>query len=544
MTKKAGTIFFCLVLVAIVVGVYWPITRTFYQQDEWLGYGLFLSKGSGFITQTAGGILGIIFGQGRILTNLLYFIFFKYSPLNVFPVSIFAISLHITNTLLVFYLAIKFFKNYKYAFLAALFFALNSISQNSITWAAASIDTLPSMTLILVALICYFKYLDQFKTKYLFISFLLIYASLFFKETGIFLLLLLPILSLIFKKYSLPGFVKAYWYFFFSVIVVVAFRMFQFMYMPRPEALFLTGSSKYFFDTLVIRSVLYPLTSFSLTFVPSESFVWFARYIENVYYPFFMPQEFILIAQTVVLDLLAIILSFSLFTVIFMFARKSSGIEKKTISFYVILMLSSFLPYIIIGKNYAYLESRYFYLATFTGAMILGWLLKRIVQETKLIYLKFLFLFIFICFLGIHIGFLRSYVSSDVVVSQERISFLDQMLLQVPTLSANKNVFYISSDQDYYVEGNKVPFQEGFGYTLMTIYYKSGKIPKELFDGQYLFDIGGQGYKEAGGHGFGYFTDAAKLKQFIKQRGVTVISLYYDSKKRELRQSDPSVLMR
>ena len=121
MSKKSSSIA-SILLVFVIIIVYWGIAKTFYQQDEWLGYGLYLANGPKMILQNSGGILGVIFGQGRILTNLLYFLFYKYFPLNVLPIAVFAITFHIVNTLIVFFLAKKLFKKTLPAFLGSLFF--------------------------------------------------------------------------------------------------------------------------------------------------------------------------------------------------------------------------------------------------------------------------------------------------------------------------------------------------------------------------------------------------------------------------------------
>ena len=165
-----------ILLTLLIVTIYFPLTKTFYQQDEWLGYGLYLAKGSGMILQSTGSILGIVLGQGRILTNLTYFVFHTYFPLNVYPIAIFAISFHIINTLIVFFLARKIFKSNLSAFLGSMFFAVNSVSQSAITWTAASINTLPSTTLILIALTFYFRFLENDRKKWLVLSFVFIYV--------------------------------------------------------------------------------------------------------------------------------------------------------------------------------------------------------------------------------------------------------------------------------------------------------------------------------------------------------------------------------
>lgn len=526
-----------LVLSIIIILIFGGITKTFYQQDEWLGYGLYLAKGPGMIMQSTGGILGIIFGQGRILTNLLHFLFYKYSPLNVLPIAVFAITLHIINTLIVFFLAKKLFKKILPAFLGSLFFALNSVSQSAVTWPAASINTLPSTALILIALIFYFRYLESFKEKWMILSFVFVYLSLFFKETGVFLFLILPLFSVMYRPQNIRTFIRRYWYYLLATFLIVSFRIWGFKSEPGQVALFLTGSSQAYWQTLLTRAVLYPLTSFSLTFVPSEPFLWFARSLSKIYYPFIMPQQFILIAQTVVLDLLALGLTFIIFILIYFLAMRSAKAERKHIGFFVGFMLFSFLPYIVIGKSYAYLESRYFYLPTFAAAMIIAWFAKKIFEKVKAPFLKLLFFLLLVYFLGVHFKYLENNIAGEILISQERKSFLSQLSKRVPNLSQDKNVFFITSDRNYYVEGNKIPFQQGTGYTLMAWFYSPGKIPQNLLKEGYLYDIGAQGYREEDGRGFGYFFDtpalmaAAKDNKFDKK---SIYALSYDSKKQVL----------
>ena len=526
------SLIYCIFLSLIIIAAFWRITQTFYQQDEWLGYGLYLAKGAGMIMQSTGGILGVILGQGRILTNLLYFLFYKYSPLNVFPIAIFAIIFHIINTLIVFFLAKKLFKKILPAFLGGLFFALNSVSQSAVTWPAASINTLPSTALILIALIFYFRYLESFKEKWMVLSFAFVYLSLFFKETGVFLFLILPLFSLVYKKQSIGVFVKRYWYFLAATFFIVVYRIWGFKSEPNQVALFLTGSSSAYWQTFLTRAFLYPLTSFSLTLVPSEPFLWFARSLSKIYYPFIAPQQFNLIVQTIVLDLLAVLLSAIIGFFSLPLFKISDPKIKKNIVFWFVFLFASFLPYIIISKSYSYLESRYYYLASVAWGIIFAWTFVLIEKRVKMQLFKVLAVLFYVLFIFTHTRIVISDVGKLVTESQTRVSFLSQISSIVPTLTNDRNIFYITGDSDFYLPGNKVPFQQGFGYTLMSLYYDSGKIPKELLSNGYLFEIGGEGYKEVSGKGFGYFSDKNVMKDTLSKYNVgpTITYFYYDSK--------------
>lgn len=540
--KNLEAIIFCLVLTMVCFTVYFPLTKTFYQQDEWLGYGLYLAKGAGIILQSSGGIWRIILGQGRILTNLLLFIFYKFWPLNVVPIALFAILMQSINVLLVFFLSKRIFKKSIPAFLGSLFFAVNSVSQSAIIWPAASLNTLPSTTFILVSLVFFFKYLDNLNKKWLVLSFLLIYSSLFFKETGVFLFFLLPLFAFYYKKQGILSFVKTYWYFFIATFLIVVYRIWGFKSEFGQEALFITGSSKYFFDSIAIRAILYPLTSFSLSIVPPDIFLNFARYITNVYYPFIPEGQFILIAQTVVLDLLAISLSSAIGFLSLYLLKISEPKTRKNIVFWLIFILASFLPYIIISKSYSYLESRYYYLAAAAWAIIFAWLFHLLFERIKNIPIKIVAVALFAYFLFVHISTLYSDIRSLVNLSQSRIQIINQIKELDPTLTNSKNIFYITGDTDYLLPGNKVPFQQGVGFTLMTIYFKSGKIPKEFLNSNYLFEIGSQGYRESNGYGFGYFSDKSEVKGFLKRSDISITSLYYDSNKETIEVLDPSFL--
>lgn len=533
MRKNWKLFLYCLISVGVIIILYFSLTKTFYQQDEWFGYGLFLARGPGLILQSAGGIWGIIFGQGRIFTNLLLFLFYKYFPLNVFPIAVFAILLHAVNVLIVFYLARKLFKKTLPAFLGSLFFAVNSVSQSAIVWPAASINTLPSTTLILIAIYFFFKHLESLKQKWLGLSFLFIYVSLFFKETGIFLFLLLPIFAFFYKKQNFLSFLKTYWYFFTTTFLIVVFRIWGLKSVSGPEALFLTGSSKYFFDSIAVRSLLYPTTSFSLAIVPPVVFLNFARYITNVYYPFIPEDQFILVAQTVVLDLLAVILSAVIGFASMQLLKISDPKIRKNIIFWFIFLLSSFLPYIIISKSYSYLESRYYYLASAVWAVIFAWIADLIIRKLKLKYIKYTLLAIFILFLYVHVQTVRTDIIKLVVESQVRIGILNQIRDIKPKLEGKKNIFYVTGDTDFYLPGNKVPFQQGFGYTLLAFYFPKSGYPSAVLNNTELFEIGKEGYYETDDYGFGYFSDLESLKKVVGQNMIyknSIVALYYSSK--------------
>lgn len=528
--KKEDKIAFLLIL-GFGILIWNPIFKIFYQQEEWLGLGHIFIEG---IKHPFVGVnfIQFIFGEDRSLARILGMIFFGYFRLNTFPAAVLSLFLHTVNSYFVFLLANKLTKNTLTSFLAGIIFLVSSVASNTVFWFGTSIGTLPATTLILSACFIYFNYLEKEKSKFLVLTFLLLYISLFFKEIGVYLFILFPLASLLFKKTKISTFFHIWWPFIAFFFAYLGVRIIELKSVQSEQALFLTGTSSHFISTLVVRAVLYPLTSFSLQFIPPQPLLVFARFFTNTYYPFYSPEEFNLIVQTAVLDLFAVGLSLVFLNVVFQWIKILGKVQRNYMIFLILSSLLSFLPYIVISKSFSYLESRYYYLSLVFGSIIVSWFITY--------FLRFRYLFIklvaagaILSFLFWHSSILIKDIKQGVGVSNERRGFILQLKTIIPTLKENKNIFYITSDQDYYVLGNKIPFQGGVGYTLMVLYYDSKKIPSDFLAKDYLFVIGSEGYQESGDLGFGYFSKLDSLKKAVKANNLSkdiIIGLYYDSK--------------
>lgn len=527
------------ILSLVIVLVFGKLPQTFYQQDEWHGLGLALGEGINSVFNGVASPLDFLFVKGRILASFTYFLFATYLPLQNTPLAILAITLHISATFLVFVLIRKFIKKSSiFSLLGAIFFAVNAVSHGAVTWPAIAINAVTSTVLVLLAMLFFFRYLNYPKSRWLLFAGLMIYISLWFKETGFYLFLLLPLAALLFRKYSPVSFLKTYWAFFLPFILIVAYRVVDLKFRTAPANLYITGANENFFSTILLRSVLYPLTSFSLMFVPGDQFLSFARAVLRQVYPFFTSSaQNILIAQTVVLDLLAVVLTLLIILSVILLLQKDKSESKKIILFWLAFTFMSFLPYVLIGKDFSYLESRYYYLSMVGGAFLFAWVIKRlwVIFNPRIFYLSVLPLVVF--YLVFHASVVYGAINEQVRLSNIRKNFIVQLKELVPSLEAKKNVFYITSDQNYWADGNRIPFQQGSGFTFMVLYSQTGKIPKEFLKNEYLSEIGSQGYKEFGDLGFGYFWDGEQMNKALKDNKLSkdsVIRLKYDSQTQKL----------
>ncbi|TSC88490.1 MAG: Uncharacterized protein G01um10145_893 [Microgenomates group bacterium Gr01-1014_5] len=277
-------------------------------------------------------------------------------------------------------------------------------------------------------------------------------------------------------------------------------------------------------------------------FVPGGFFIEFAREVLRDNYKFFanVPND-VLIAQTVILDLLAVILTGVIVFFIALFLKKETVVNKKSVLFWLLFTFLSFTPYVVLSKDFAYLESRYYYLPVAGGAVLLSWIAKRIWDTLGK---KLFLIIIFPFFLGLivwHAISVGKAIDEQLIFSNWRKNFILDLKTLAPSLSCSKNVFYISGEKNYWSDGNIVPFQQGTGYTLMVLYNDSGRIPKELLAESYLFEIGSQGYKEVGEKGFGFFTNKEELDKVVETHKLQqdcIIALSYDSQRHKLIKND------
>lgn len=539
-----------LIILLTITITFNNLMNSFYEQEEWLGLGNVFVYGSNYLTLIfQHGVLKVLLGEGRILSSPITYFFYNVFPFNSLPISLFAVLLHTINSLLVFYLLRVLFKSTFPALFGALFFSVNAVAQSAVTW-GASISTLPATTFVLFSHLAFFKsinYLEQdienkrqIKQKWLAISFVLLYVSILFKQIGIFLI---PLYIFTAKLYSsekldiktMLGFSKKYILLLSIFLIIILIYLFTFMFKNGPDVLFITGSSANFYQILVTRTFLYPLTSLSQLFIPPELFLTFARYITNLYYPFFPPEQFILIAQTVVLDLLSVIFSVVILLLIYGLSRKSTPPDKMKIWFFVIFTVLTFLPYVLISKTFSYFDSRYYYPGVIGASYLIAWVVNKLSKFSRKV--GWLFCVLIIYLIIVHSFAVKLSIDKQVNVGIERKSLLSQLSGVKPELTNKKNIFYVTGDSDFYLPGHKVPFQNGFGHTLSVWYFHTGLIPQELISNGKLFEIGSQGYYEYGELGFGYFSDKSLLNETLEKYHLSpsvVIPVYYEAKNKKL----------
>lgn len=243
------------------------------------------------------------------------------------------------------------------------------------------------------------------------------------------------------------------------------------------------------------------------------------------------------ISQTIIFDQVVYFLSAIFITIGIIsykiFMRKKEKILAKVAIFSFILMMLSSIPFAFIpGKaaNFSIFEPRDLHVTSIGASLLIVlvvYLLMQLIFRNEK-YINIAVFIILIPMILMHIKLTRAEIYKIVGMSQARKSILNTIVTQHPLLSQN-TLFYFQSDKAYYglsEEEKIVPFQSGFGQTLMIWYYLHGdKLPACFFENNWLYDLLEQGYRSCSGRGFGYFRNYDDLVAAIKKYNLPLTNI-------------------
>lgn len=519
---------------------------TFFQQDEWAIFGNFLvwDKAS----------LGIwdrlfVYEQDTHIipfSNLVSYLQFKLFELNFSAYAIFSIVLHSINSFLVYYLADILTKNKKISFLAGFLFLISAIPHQAITWVATTVGTVGSTFFILLSLISFTYFLMEKKRhRYILLSLLFIIISLGFKETSLFLFLFFPMIWFLFtKEKELSLLVKVFSPFgifgVFYMLLRLYFVLFGYKSTSPAEAVSQASLPVYLYRLFSV-----PLKFIAQSFIPVPFIVTSANNLVRLAYPQFLQDGVAnpYIVESVASDIISYVIVLALLTVsltlAFQLKKKKEIFLVRTIFICLIFILLGSLPFILIPGKAGYfslLDGRHLYLTNIFASIFIvcvGYGLYTILPWKKLTVAGLTILFMYITYSNVMK--IRTDLNQQMGTGFIRKKILNTIYTNYPSLPKNV-VFYIEGDKSYYglpVNEKIVPFQSGFGQTLLVWYNTHGNtFPACLFKEKYLYVLLSEGYKECEGRGFGYFRKIDTLSEAVATNKIpseNIIAFTYNS---------------
>lgn len=535
-----------LITLSIIIA-YSGLSNSFFQQDEWQTLAAniyFLSKGATGIVESflPTDPLSHFNPFARIFSWIEYFLYKTNFTFYAWQ----SIFLHILNVCLLYYFVLCWFKRKKIAFTAALFFGVNSIPHQAVTWVAAANSYEVPTLFILASLIFFQKFLDQKdkRKRNVIISLLALFISLLFHENGIFLFLFYPIIFFFFARARHK---KLYKVFLTSVILtVVIFILIRIPFFfgfssSIPAA---TDISQPSINIYPYRLISLTMKSFAGSFFSEKTLINISDRLIRLAYPQFVTSDGVsnpFISQSIVFDLVSyaltvIVVCMIVLLVLFM----QQDTITKGLVWSLLFIPASLLPYgFVLGKaGYAsILDPKFFYIASIgisiLVALIVATLAQKFSKAKSLVTIIYILYGLYILF---HVYSVKTYVDKLQTTSEKRRTLLTTITSSYKRLPQNV-VFYTKSDTAYYgmPDNEKIlPVQIGFGKMLMIWYQKDERYPTCLYEKNFLISLLDEGYKYCDGRGFGYFRNYDKLLATVGANRIKpeeVIAYSWEGKK-------------
>lgn len=533
-----------LIPLAVVVA-YWQLPLTFWQQDEWHHFGVeFIWRFKGFANFIVSDVIspfGVRFLPFTQLANYFQFSLFGENPVGY---SLISLTIHILNSLLLYLVTLKLTKEKRISLIASLIFAVAPSSSQAVTWLMQHTGTLTSLTFSLISVLFFVDYLEQKGDKKLFLSCLSLILAIGFKEIAFFLFPFLVYLTFLYRKgkeikninYKAAGAVIL------TGLAYATFVIWSFLSRPREEsAVFIPRSG--FFQTLIRRMFSVPLRVTAQSFFTEKLIYKTASFLSRLPIikagaPKVGSPQYDVFVEQVVTKRLMYLLGLLILGFAFLAWRKLKGGKKnqvtkrRTILIALGFVVLSSFPLLFISPlagNFVFIESRYLYVAIVGSSLLLAMIFENLFLKHKRIGWILL-----VTFLTLNIYQLNMQLKQQVSLGRTRKSILADIRARKPDLP-DKVVFYTETDKSFYglpADEKIMPFQSGFGQTLLVWYQSTENFPADFFEGDFLWPITEQGYKEVNERGFGYFRDYNRLQEAVESYKLpkdSVIAFKYDS---------------
>lgn len=521
---------------------YWQTFFGFFQQDEWLAFSRHILLENVSQKSFLEDIFSTIGAHYTPLTALSINLLFSFFGLNYLGYALVSIFLHVIAVILVFYLARILFQNNLLALFVSALFGISAAGFQATTWVVADIATHGATIFGLLTLILFFDFLKSQKILWFWLSLITLIISFLFKEITVGLFVILPLMFFFFAKNPLRKEIKFPLLIFGIGIIYFVFRL----------AFLTSGSyistSKGMSADILYNAAFLPIKTVSQTLIPPSQLIKISYSFALLFKQDVTREKgtttFDLFVQSKILPVLDSIIFLLVVAVLWFLWRRGGAKSIKLPLFAFIFVLINSLVYAISPEKSGLvrlIDSRNLYfpsIGTFIFvAYVASFLMGNNFKKAFLLLLPLLALNAF---------WLNRELASLAEIGSLRRNILFHIKSEYPTLP-DKTVFYIESDTSYYglpAQERILPFQSGFGQTLLVWYQSAERWPKDFFQDNFLWNITDQGYKESQDKGFGYFRDFDLLAQTVREKNLpplSVISFRYSSQDQVLTDNTQEV---
>ena len=505
------------------------VPSVFFIQDEWQVFGLVISQG-----------LNIVFrglGDEKIfhfipIDNFLNFLSYHLFGLHYYFYNILGLLLHLINTLLLYKLARKLFKNNFLALLSAGLFITSSIPNQLIMWPVVSLNVLS----LFFGLLAWIFVLETDGKNFFYSGMkvaLAMLLSLLTLEYSGGLLVFLPAVAFgFFKKI---GFKKIFTFLLplaAVALLYISLRAYPIIISKQSSSHDGVNVQKFIPEVLI----QFPIRYVGQAFLPQQLINDLANIISERTDE---TKESLFSRITLFSGIIVLLISVS-FIITERFKLKNRRWNDHIILSLLFIFCSS-TPFLFIpglAENFTLYPPRYLYFGLVGSVFLLVSFSESILKLNRR-KLTILVRAVIILYLLANIRWNWKTSEQLYKAGQIRLGILNEIKQKHPKLS-KETIFYLESDSSFYglpPDERIPPFQSGFGQTLLVWYQADENFPEEFFKNKFLWGITEQGFKESGGRGFGYFRDFEQMANLVSQNKIpqsSIIGFSYNSKEQKV----------
>lgn len=536
-----------LLLIVVILLFTRGLLETFFQQDEWNGFGYVIQ-----LSHSSPWAWFNILGTSHFipLSQFFWYILYKLFGFKAYWYSVTAIGLHALSSILVFVLAKRLTQNNWTSLLTSVLFATNFRSAQAFTHLAIFPATLTCYLIIILFLL----YLTKLKGKYFSIKntiilLLLFLMSVILREDGLILPVLLPVYLLFYNRAVIHKRNAGAFILFYSVIFIfVIFRVV--IQLVSPQAIAISGAGA--FEIFIYNAISLPFKLLVQNLF--EGIELYNVFFQNKQHIYTASHTYInfSVMYTVFYDFITLIVFNLLIAIFYISTRKIKDVNFwKTIWFCLawIIIASGLLA--VVGRPLNIVESRYLYLTSFPVLLMFSLTVVHLWNKDyktallskgmRLVIVGGLILFIWLSYRDIQLTIKRYNFWATA-----RINILSDLTRLHPAI-AEKTIFFVRCKtkclrniDDFGVPNEYLlPFTSGPGWIFMLQYAQKDEATFAPFfsklDGkEFLWDLGAEGYRSIGDRGFGYFTTKELLLETLAKNKLdpsVIVGLEYDESK-------------
>ncbi len=518
-----------LFLLSLTLFLYSGLFNTYFQQDEWYGFGQAIYAAKHNFSNVFSLIGGYHFTPFSALAFFLeYYIF----GLNPFGYALISLILFVVSALFIFDLANMITRNKKIAALSSVMFVVLNTHLQAVTWFAATLNVIPATILGILSLKSFLIFNKKRDYKYLFCSLALLIFSLGFKEDTAGLFLFYIVLLLVQKKKEIKEIILI-------LLPTLTYGLFRMNQLSNSQTIPLQVNSLDYISNIPLHALLFFFKGFSQLFLPVTLMLDISHLIvkgrENFFLMFSPVNNIAWFVEAILVHFVSI--SITLFLLIFLcltiYVLRKDRIWIKIVLGQLFFIFISILPLALLPGNPP-MESRHFYFPLVGASILFSFIFFSYYDKIKTIEIKILLLSMLVFFIWFNISLTKKQIDLSLTTSKLRMNFVTQISGLYKKLP-EKTIFYAT--------GDTVPFQSGPGEMFMVIFHNQHPYD-EFFRDYYLWGMIEQGYRESGGIGFGYYYKYNDLLQTYKKYRLlpeNVVSFYWNNNKQEIKDISAGV---